>query len=579
MVEFPAAHPGIFSAQVFRRVPVIFVPAALLIGTAVAGLYFLDRSNEHTLHEQAVHHQTALHSDIIHREVKVVESDLLYLANQTILADFLASKSGSRKELQEEYVLFCRQRGVYDQIRYLDDRGRERVRVNFNDGRPAAVPESELQSKADRYYVAATLHLGRGEVFCSPFDLNIEHDQIEQPLKPMIRFATPVFDRQGIKRGLLILNYLGAVLLGKLDAVSGSFAGSVWLLNRDGFFLRGPDSRDEWGFMLGHDRSFATQYPDEWAILSAREDNKLQTSLGLFRFQPLSLRTRPSSGPDGGDLVVVAHVPPQVLEGRAHVLLRQLLLLAGVVLALVLVLAWYLAYAAALRRNHEQDLADSAARLHSLSAQLLTAQEDERRSLSRDLHDELGQIVTSITLDLQRAIQAGDRDRKDELMQRALHGAGCLLDGIHEIAGRLRPALLDDLGLKDAVQSLLSEYERRTGIVTRAKLSFEDVPLPVAVSENIYRILQEALTNVSRHARAGEVYVELAVAGGMVNLTVRDDGIGLDAAALEGKRLGIPGMRERVELLDGVFALETGPGRGTSVKVTIPLPVNERARG
>jgi signal transduction histidine kinase len=253
-------------------------------------------------------------------------------------------------------------------------------------------------------------------------------------------------------------------------------------------------------------------------------------------------------------------------------LLQRLLLLCGGVLVLVLVLAWYLAYAAALRRDHERHLADSADRLRMLSTRLLTAQEDERRSLSRDLHDDLGQVVTAVTLDLQRAAQAGDRERKDELIGRALRGAGCLLDHIHEISTRLRPTLLDDLGLEDAVRSLLSDYEQRTGIVTQAELSFEQTKVPPAVSENVYRILQEALTNVSKHAQAAEVLVALRVAGGQVTLTVRDAGVGLVPDALDGKRLGILGMRERAELLDGTFVLKAEPGQGTEVQVTIPIP-------
>src|SRR6202011_612885 len=103
--------------------------------------------------------------------------DLLYLANQAVLRSFLAARAKSRQELQDEYVLFCRQRGVYDQIRYLDTTGHERVRINYNDGRCAVVSESELQAKAGRYYFAQAMLLDRGEVFVSPFDLNVEHDQ------------------------------------------------------------------------------------------------------------------------------------------------------------------------------------------------------------------------------------------------------------------------------------------------------------------------------------------------------------------------------------------------------------------
>jgi signal transduction histidine kinase len=581
MADFPAAGPGIFSARVLRRLLAIFLPAALLTSGVVLAVYYQDLTNEQTLSEQAADHQVDLQSDLIRREMKLVQSDLLYLANQTVLRDFLAglekrdaSPQRQQGELQDEYVLFCQQRGVYDQIRYLDAAGQERIRVNYGNGRATIVPEQQLQPKAGRYYFAQAMLLDRGQVFVSPFDLNIEHDQIERPLKPVIRFATPVFDRSGVKRGILALNYLGAALLGKLAQVSAGFPGAVWLLNGDGFFLRGPSPQDEWGFMLGHDRTLATYFPEEWQRLLAVESRteeegavgQFRTGGGLFTFRTVALDPRSLR------LVVLAHVPPSVLDGRANVLLRRLSLLSGVVLLLLLVLAWYLAYAAALRRDHERHLAESAARLRTLSTRLLTAQEDERRSLSRDLHDDLGQVVTSVTLDLQRATQARDGERKDELIGRALHGAGCLLDRIHEISERLRPTLLDDLGLEDAVRSFLADYERRTGIPARTELSFEQPHVPPTVRENVYRILQEALTNVARHAQATEVQVRLRVSTDAVTLTVRDDGVGLAPEALDNKRLGILGMRERAELLDGTFVLKGEPGRGTEVSVAIPLP-------
>src|SRR5690242_19489835 len=239
--------------------------------------------------------------------------------------------------------------------------------------------------------------------------------------------------------------------------------------------------------MLGHDRTFATYFAEEWAHFAEVGKGQLQTDRGLFLFLTLSLRAglpghghepisqtaRPESDLADPRLTVEAHIPPRELNGRATRLLERLLLIYGLVLVLVLILAWYLAYVGALRRDHERHLADSEARLRTLSMQLLTAQEDERRSLSRDLHDELGQVVTSVTLDLQRAAQASERQRTNDLISRALQGAGCLLDRLHEISARLRPTLLDDLGLKDAVQSLLSDYERGTGIAVRAELSFE----------------------------------------------------------------------------------------------------------
>jgi signal transduction histidine kinase len=560
----------------------IFFPLALLTGGVVVMLYYQDVANEHRLHEQAGRHLVEVHADILARELKSAESDLLYLASQGTLRSFFSGAARSKQDLQDEYLLFCKQRAVYDQIRYLDATGHERVRINDNNGRPSAVPESELQNKADRYYFQQTVRLDRGQVFLSPFDLNVEHGEIERPLKPTIRFATPVFIGKEV-RGILVLNYLGAGLLDKLARVSRTFPGSVLLVNRDGYFLRGPTPADEWGFNLGHRRTFATYYPEAWPRVAGAPRGQFATEHGLFTFRTLSPRVAPVAAqarlapgredPDAGDpsLTVVSFIPAEVLDGRSTQLLRRLLLLYAVVLVVAFVLAWFLAHAGALRQLHERQLAESEGRLRTLSTRLLTAQEDERRKLSRDLHDELGQVVTTVALDLQRASQAREVGKKDELVGRALRGTEHLLGRIHEIASGIRPALLDDLGFKDAVQNLLSDFERRTGVVPKAELHFGHQDIPAVVTDNAYRILQEALTNVSRHAHAAEVLVTLDVGAGALGLAVRDRGVGFDPELRDGKRLGLLGMRERAELLNGTFAVRSAPEQGTEIEVHIPF--------
>lgn len=569
------------SAPVLGRALAIFLPAALLTGAVVYALYLQDRGHERTLHEQASRYLVELQADILNRELRAIESDLQYLADQAVLRNYLAGAAGSRQELEAEYLLFSRQKGVYDQVRYLDATGQERVRVNYNSGRPVVVPKSELQLKADRYYFTQTIQFRRGEVFFSRLDLNVERGEIERPFKPMIRCATPVFDSQGAKRGIVILNYLGDALRERLAEAAGAFAGSAFLLNSDGYFLRGPTREDEWGFMLGRDRRLATLYPEEWAPIAQEKQGQFATPHGLFTFRALRPPTpqilsphETWNDPDAGDagLIVVAFVPADVLDGRATRFLHRVLLLWALALTLLLALAWFLGYAGAVRRRHERQLADSADRLRTLSAQLLAAQEAERRSLARDLHDELGQVVTALTLDLERAAQAGEAARKDDLIGRALHAASCLLDSLHAIATRLRPPMLDDLGLRDAVQVLLADYERRTGIAVRAELRFEDSRIPAAIQENVYRILQEALTNVAKHAKASQAQVSLHAGQEAVTLTVRDAGVGFDPVTVDNQRLGLLGIRERAELLGGTFALAAAPGQGTEVRVTIPLP-------
>jgi signal transduction histidine kinase len=587
MHDISPGSPGLLSLAVLRRFLVMFAPAALLPGCVIWALYAQDVANERSLREQAGAHLVDLQTDIINRELRAVESDLLYLANQSVLRDFLSGARASKRSLQDEYLLFCRQKAIYDQIRYLDETGQEIIRVNFNTGRPAVVPDNELQPKAARYYFRRTQALERGQIFISPFDLNVEHDQIEQPFKPVIRLATPVFDNGGRKRGVLVLNCLGASLIQRLGEVSIGFPGNVFLLNKEGYFLRGQRPEDEWGFMFNNPSTFAGSYPEAWTAMRDGERGQVETEQGVFNFRKLEARAAVASTQatspvesaaerfdrDAGDpaMYVVARIPTQTLQARARQSLAGLLLLYVVVVTLVAVFSWYLAYTGALRRHHEQQLAGSEARLRALSTQLMSAQENERRSLSRDLHDELGQLVTSVSLDLQRARQNADADKRGELIGRALHGTECLLDRIHEISARVRPTLLDDLGLKDAVQNFLSDFEQRTGIVTHADLHVAN-QLPALLSENLYRILQEALTNVAKHAKASEVFVDMQTTGNSVVMTIRDAGVGFDPATVDSARLGLLGMRERAELLNGAFDLRSTPGAGTMICVTLPIP-------
>ncbi len=250
----------------------------------------------------------------------------------------------------------------------------------------------------------------------------------------------------------------------------------------------------------------------------------------------------------------------------------QLLLMYVGVMGVVAVLSLYWARSGEIRRYHEQRIVESESRLRQLSSLLLAAQETERRTLSRDLHDELGQQVTAISLDLRSLAKEKGDVRCSPLLQRAIEETDQLLRSLHEIATRLRPSVLDDLGLHDAVDSFLSEYQKRTGVSVASQLHFHHDNIPPAVGENAYRILQEALANVAKHAQIDEADVTMETDKDVLRMTVRDLGVGFGPEEqAETTRLGILGMRERVELLNGQFDLESTPGGGTQIRVSIPL--------
>jgi two-component system sensor histidine kinase UhpB len=204
----------------------------------------------------------------------------------------------------------------------------------------------------------------------------------------------------------------------------------------------------------------------------------------------------------------------------------------------------------------------------------LSAQEAERIRIARELHDEVGQTLTAVVLQLERAVRDADGGRAEhrEHVEQARELARTAAEEVREIARRLRPEALDDLGIASALVSLASASARHSGVRVTHRI---DPALPRLADEEelvVYRVAQEALTNVARHAGAdaAELLLEAAPAG-HVTLTVRDHGAGFDPEAVsrDGER-GIRGMRERAVLVDARLELESAPDAGTTVRLTLP---------
>jgi signal transduction histidine kinase len=237
--------------------------------------------------------------------------------------------------------------------------------------------------------------------------------------------------------------------------------------------------------------------------------------------------------------------------------------------------------AAALTRKDDENeqlltvLRDKDARHVRLLQKVLSVQEDERKRISRELHDEAGQSLASLLAYLQLLLAGeatpGQREAIGQLKGLVVE----ILGGLRKMAVELRPPALDDLGLVPAMAKYVDGFALQRDLTAIFAPEDDNPELDPAVALALYRILQESLTNVARHADARAVRVELAAVGGDVALTVSDDGRGFDAAALpvmlqgEGS-LGISGMMERAELLGGTFEIKSCPGQGTTVRVALP---------
>ncbi|HEX3450696.1 MAG TPA: PAS domain S-box protein, partial [Isosphaeraceae bacterium] len=212
-------------------------------------------------------------------------------------------------------------------------------------------------------------------------------------------------------------------------------------------------------------------------------------------------------------------------------------------------------------------------RLEVLSRRLIRAQEDERRRIARELHDEIGQALTAVTVNLQSvdkrvAVQ-------DDRVAECIAIVDDTLGRVRGMALDLRPSLLDDLGLVAALQWYVERHARRTGMAGRFIADPEKLRAAPEIETACFRVVQEALTNTARHARATRFSVELLQHNGGLELIVRDDGCGFDPSeslerAAGGASLGLVGMIERIELIGGKIAFISAPGKGTEVQASIP---------
>jgi PAS domain S-box-containing protein len=228
------------------------------------------------------------------------------------------------------------------------------------------------------------------------------------------------------------------------------------------------------------------------------------------------------------------------------------------------------------RKVAERRLSEYTARLGTLSRRVLAVQEEERRAVARELHDELGQVLTAVRLNLQTLRR---RSREPELGPVFEDGLALLETAIAEVRAlsmRLRPTILDDLGLEAALRSHLERSRVRAELELDTDISLPQKRLDAAVETACFRIVQEAMTNVVRHAGASRLAVSVQAVDGELVLSVRDDGRGFDPAAAaqraaRGESAGLSGMEERAQLAGGRLEIHAAPGRGTEVRAVFPL--------
>jgi len=228
------------------------------------------------------------------------------------------------------------------------------------------------------------------------------------------------------------------------------------------------------------------------------------------------------------------------------------------------------------RRGAERQVQEQAMRLQALSRRLIEAQESERRAVARELHDEIGQVLTAVKINLQALSRPSPADGFEAGLRDSIEILEHAIQRVRNRSMDLRPAVLDDFGLVPAVRWYLERHAARAGFALELQADLGLRRYPTETETACFRIIQEAVTNTMRHACAKTLHIEIESLDSGLRFAVRDDGVGFDleaakSRALAGGSIGLAGMEERVELLGGTLDIDSAPGLGARIEVFLPL--------
>jgi signal transduction histidine kinase len=533
----------------------IFLPLALAAAVVFYLLYREQAAAARSIARAGEETTVELARTVLTVELAEIVSDARFFAEARILQHWLESEDPAfLKDLAAQYVALAKHKAVYDQIRFLDLVGREVVRVDWDGGAPRAVPAGELQDKGDRYYFHHTVELSQGEIYISPFDLNVERGVVEQPIKPMIRFGSPVYDAKGDKRGVVVLNYLGRRLLDRIKALAAGKPGALWLLDADGYWLLGPSAEDEWGFMFSERRShaFAQAYPEAWEKI--RDGGAFaQFDIGgdLFTyayarvpsFGANAALAQAGLGPVATSPIwfLVAYLPAATVAKQTADLARDLAFAMAAVMALLAALAYGIGHHEVRRQQAERHIQELNERLSRDNAELQALNKELEAfsySVSHDLRAPLRAIDGFSQALLEDQAERLDESGRDSLMRvrRAAQRMGVLIDDLLKLARITRAELsVDDIDLSALAREIVEDLQahapqRRAEFVIASGLGARGDPRLVRVA------LENLLSNAWKFTAGREparIEFGATVADGGPAYFVRDNGIGFDMAYAE----------------------------------------------
>jgi signal transduction histidine kinase len=597
-VDSPDKHGEASPWELAKRFFAVFLPLAALVLAISWIIYSAQTRGARILLEKRQEDHVALARRVIVRNFDSIVSDVMVLSEDQSLKTYLRTgETAYLRALADAFRSYGSNKRYYDQIRFLDETGMERVRVNFDEDGPNVVPDDQLQFKGDRYYFTDTLRLEPGGIYVSPFDLNMEGGEIEEPLKPIIRFGMPVVDMEGRKRGVVVLNYLGEKLIFDLAEMTEAAMGDLVLLNPEGFWLKGLRPEDEWGFMYedGKDLRFGSVFPKAWEAISGTDPGQIRNGEGMFTFTtvyPLSEAQRSRIGSamafkpaktqiSGRDYnwKIVCRISPADLSAFPRKTRWRMVLLDSVMLILLAVGAWFFTRANMRRKQSEEALRQSSDQIKLFAY-----------SVSHDLKGPaVG--VHGLTRLLRKNYQdvLDERGNKyiDQIGKASDQIAG-LVDEINAyISTRETPLNIETVRLQDVLSTVKGEFADRFETRRIAWSEPESPPEIRADRLSLLRVLTNLVDNALKYG--GEKLTEIRVgyegSDRFHILSVTDDGVTIreedrerifglfqrheTPGGAEGAGLGLAIVKEMAARHKGRVWVEPAPERGVSFYVAI----------
>lgn len=584
----------------------VFVPLLLIIG---ANLTFLLR-REMVAEQRAIEEKgwwaVATATELVQREFASVIADLRFLADANEIRAYVRDSEAPQEHLEglaTEFLRFMETRARYDQIRFLDDTGMELARVNYNDGAPSIVPGKDLQFKGHRYYFSDSISQPEGQVFVSPFDLNVERGAIELPHKPMIRFGMPVLDKTGSPRGVVLINYLGQHLLDDLVKLGADLPVDVYLLNSGGHWFIGPTAEVEWGFMHpdSQERGMWAVFPDEWDAIEGVDSGQFHTANGVFtvqRISPLRKGWQSSTGSgsaygssahsvtaDEYEWVFLTVAPSAVVRQIRKEFLRRSSLTIAICLVASLAISCLIALSRTRRLRAELSLRESNAtkdRLFSILAHDLRGPLASIASLSQMISEDLEQISGESLREAVDALRDSARNEYD-LLSTLLTWSRSQLGTIEFSPAHVPLALT----MREAL-----EHVRAAARTKSVSIITETPPADATVyadADMLGLVFRNLFANAVKFTpNGGAVTVSASYQSGNWTITVADTGVGIPdeyrgelftvgntyrrqgTAGEPSTGLGLVLCREFVERNGGTISVESSLGQGSSFSVELP---------